>query len=194
MSPEPLPPSGVSELTGGPAGGEVLLDEERLRARVRELGAQITRDYRGRVPVLVSVLKGGIVFLADLMRAVPIPHQVDFMTVSTYDQGTVSSGVVRILGDLTLNIEGRHVLIVEDIVDSGLTLSHLRELLLARHPASLRICALLAKHRDRGQDPPLDYVGFEIPDRFVVGYGLDAGEFYRHLPSVVMLPRCAPDA
>lgn len=191
MTAEPLPPSGVSEPTGGPAGGEILIDEETLRGRVRELGAQISDDYRGRVPLLVSILKGGIVFLADLMRAVTIPHQVDFMTVSTYDQGTVSSGVVRILADLTLNIEGRHVLIVEDIVDSGLTLSHLHELLLARHPASLRICALLAKNRDRRQDPPLDYVGFEIPNRFVVGYGLDAGEFYRHLPCVVMLPRCA---
>jgi hypoxanthine phosphoribosyltransferase len=179
--------------TGDPVGAEIVLAEEEIRRRVQELAREISRDYAGKTPLLVSVLKGGIFFLTDLMRALRIPHQVDFLAVSTYERGTVSSGVVRILSDLTLNIEGRHVLIVEDIVDTGLTLDYLRELLLARHPASLRICTLLEKERHRDRRPPLDYVGFRIPNRFVVGYGLDADEFYRHLPRLVALPVTATE-
>jgi hypoxanthine phosphoribosyltransferase len=186
---ELTPPAGVVSAGGRPEGARVILTEEQIRSRVRELGTEISRDYQGRTPLLVSILKGGIFFLADLMRAMSVPHQVDFMAVSTYDQGTVSSGIVRILSDLTINIEGRDVLIVEDIVDTGLTLSYIRDMLLARHPTSLRICTLLVKDRPQSHPiPPLDYVGFHIPDQFVVGYGLDADEFYRHLPDLVILP------
>jgi hypoxanthine phosphoribosyltransferase len=182
------PPAGISSPSGGPVGGEVLLETEQIQARVRELGEELSQDYQGKTPLLVNILKGGVFFLTDLMRSMKIPHQVDFMAVSTYDHGTVSSGVVRILSDLTLSIEGRHVIIVEDIVDSGLTLSYIRDLLLARRPAGIQICALLEKERKRSRCPSLDYVGFRIPNRFVVGYGLDANEFYRHLPYLVTLP------
>jgi len=182
-------PAGVPELRADyPAGGEVVLRADDIAQRVAALGEEISRNYAGRTPVLVSILKGGLVFLADLMRAVQVPHQVDIMVVSTYAQGMRSSGTVRILADLSVSIEGRHVIIVEDIVDSGLTLNYIRELLLARKPASLTICALLQKERHRTASPPLDYVGFRIPDRFVVGYGLDADEFYRHLPDLVAIP------
>jgi len=182
-------PAGVPELRSDyPAGGEVVVSAAEIAARVASLGDAISRDYAGKTPLLVSILKGGIVFLADLMRAVQVPHQMDIMVVSTYAQSTRSSGVVRILTDLSVTIEGRHVIIVEDIVDTGLTLNYIRELLLARRPASLAICALLEKQRHRAASPPLDYVGFRIPDRFVVGYGLDADEFYRHLPDLVALP------
>ena len=155
---------------------------------MRQLAEELSRDYRGEVPLLVNILKGGIFFLTDLMRNMTIPHQVDFMAVSTYDQGIVSSGVVRILSDLVLSVEERHVIIVEDIVDSGLTLSHVFDLLETRRPSSLRVCTLLEKKRQRTCCPPLGYVGFRIPNCFVVGYGLDANEFYRHLPHVAVLP------
>lgn len=184
-----MKPAGAAALRADyPEGGEVILRAEAIAARVSALGEEISRDYAGRDPLLVTIMKGGIVFLADLMRAVQIPHQVDIMVVSTYPQGTRSSGVVRILTDLSVSIEKRHVIIVEDIVDTGLTLNYLREMLLARRPASLTICALLEKERHRAASPPLDYVGFRIPDRFVVGYGLDADEFYRHLPDLVAIP------
>ena len=184
-----MKPAGVHELRADyPAGGEIVLRAGDIALRVAALGHQICRDYAGRTPVLVSIMKGGLVFLADLIRTVHISHQVDIMVVSTYEPGLRSSGVVRILTDLSMAIEGRHVIIVEDIVDTGLTLNYIRGLLLARKPASLAICALLEKERHRTASPPLYYVGFRIPDRFVVGYGLDADEFYRHLPDLVSIP------
>jgi len=167
--------------------GTILISETDIQRRVIELGKEISKDYRGRVPTLVNVLKGGIVFLSDLMRAMDVLHEIDFMSVSSYNGGTDSSGVVRILADLSINIEGRDVLIVEDIVDSGLTLDYIRHILLARHPTSLRICTLLDKKIKRAIEVPLDYVGFEIPDEFVIGYGLDYGEKYRNLPYVAVL-------
>jgi hypoxanthine phosphoribosyltransferase len=167
--------------------GEILISGDEIQRRVLELGAEISRDYAGRTPVLVTVLRGGVLFLADLMRALDIDHEIDFMAVSSYGRDTRSSGVVRILSDLTMNIEGRDVIIVEDIVDTGLTLSYIRENLETRQPASLKICALLDK-KDRRQTPvSVEYVGFDIPDRFVVGYGLDFAERYRHLPHIVAL-------
>jgi hypoxanthine phosphoribosyltransferase len=183
-----VPPAGEAVRAGYPEGGEVILRADEIARRIQALGVEISRDYAGKTPLLVSILKGGIVFLADLMRAVRIPHQVDIMVVSTYNHGITSSGVVRILTDLSVSIEGRHVIIVEDIVDTGLTLRYIRELLLGRKPASLTICALLEKERHRATSPPIEYVGFRIADRFVVGYGLDADEFYRHLPDLVALP------
>jgi hypoxanthine phosphoribosyltransferase len=165
----------------------VLIDEQRLQARVRELGAQITRDYQGQDLILVGVLKGAIMFMVDLARHIDAPVELDFMAVSSYGASTTTSGIVRILKDLDTNIEGRHVLIVEDIVDTGLTLRYIYENLQTREPASLRICALLNKQKARKADVRLDYVGFEIPDRFVVGYGLDYAELYRNLPFIGVL-------
>ncbi len=165
----------------------VLIDEQRLQARVRELGAQITRDYHGQDLILVGVLKGAIMFMVDLARHIDAPVELDFMAVSSYGASTTTSGIVRILKDLDTNIEGRHVLIVEDIVDTGLTLRYIYENLQTREPASLRICALLNKQKARKADVRLDYVGFEIPDRFVVGYGLDYAELYRNLPFIGVL-------
>jgi hypoxanthine phosphoribosyltransferase len=167
--------------------GTVLISEKRIRARVEELGREISEVYRGEAPVLVNILKGGFIFLADLVRQLRVPCEMDFMVVSSYEDKTESSGVVRILSDLGLNLEGRHVLIVEDIVDTGLTLEYLRELLLARNPASLRIVTLLDKAERRKVDVPLDWVGFEIPDEFVVGYGLDFAQRYRNLPYITVL-------
>ncbi len=167
--------------------GRILIGEEEIRKRVQELGEEISRDYEGKVPTLVSILKGGIIFLSDLVRSLTILHEIDFMSVSSYDGGTESSGVVRILADLSINIEGRDVIIVEDIVDTGLTLDYIRHILLARHPRSLRICTLLDKRARRRIEVPLDYVGFEIPDAFVIGYGLDYGEKYRNLPYIAIL-------
>jgi hypoxanthine phosphoribosyltransferase len=169
------------------AVGEVLIDEPRLQARVRELGREISADYAGRELLLVGVLKGAVFFMADLMRALTVPCEIDFMAISSYGAATDSSGVVRILKDLDINIEGRHVLVVEDIIDSGLTLSYLIRNLEAREPASLEICALLTKPERREIDVPVRYVGFEIPNRFVIGYGLDYGERYRNLPYVGVL-------
>jgi hypoxanthine phosphoribosyltransferase len=166
---------------------EVLIDEQTLQARVAELGAEITRDYEGREPLLVGVLKGAIFFMADLMRRIELPCEVGFMAISSYGAGIDSSGVVRILKDLDASIENRNVLIVEDIVDSGLTLSYLLRNLEARRPASLEICALLTKPERRENDVHCRYVGFEIPNRFVIGYGLDFAERYRNLPYIAVL-------
>ena len=169
------------------AVAEVLVDEETLRARVAELGEEISTDYSGRDLLLIGVLKGAVFFMADLMRHLTVPCEVDFMAISSYGAATDSSGVVRILKDLDSNITDRHVLILEDIIDTGLTLSYLMRNLGAREPASLEVCALLVKHGRRETDVPVKYVGFEIPNRFVVGYGLDFGERYRNLPHVAVL-------
>jgi hypoxanthine phosphoribosyltransferase len=170
-----------------PAIGEVLVTEEELSARVAELGREISADYAGRDLLLVGVLKGAVFFLADLMRELDGPCEVDFMAVASYGSSTDSSGVVRILKDLDASIEGRHVLIVEDIVDSGLTLSYLLRTMRAREPASLEVCALLTKPERRKSNVDIRYVGFEIPNRFVIGYGLDHAERYRQLPYVAVL-------
>jgi len=167
--------------------GEILVQPDELRARVRELGEQVSRDYEGLDLLLVGVLKGAVFFLSDLMRHIEIPVEVDFMAVASYGSATDSSGVVRILKDLDTPIEGRDVLIVEDIVDSGLTLQYLMRSLGARNPRSLEVCALLMKPERRKVDVPTRYVGFEIPDRFAIGYGLDHGERYRNLPYVAAL-------
>jgi hypoxanthine phosphoribosyltransferase len=166
---------------------EILLDADTVAARVAELGAQLTADYAGRDPVLVSVLKGALVFLADLMRSMDLPNSIDLMEVSSYGAATESSGQVRILKDLSQPIEGRDVIIVEDIIDTGLTLNYLLGYLADRQPASIRICCLLDKPARRLADIPIDYVGFTIPDRFVIGYGLDYDERYRNLPYIGVL-------
>jgi len=170
-----------------PAIGETIVQADELRHRVRELGAQISADYEGRDLLLVGVLKGAVFFLSDLMRHLEVPCEVDFMAVASYGSATESSGVVRILKDLDMAIEERHVLIVEDIVDSGLTLQYLMRSLQARNPASLEVCALLTKPSRRAVELPARYVGFEIADKFVVGYGLDHAERYRNLPFVAAL-------
>jgi hypoxanthine phosphoribosyltransferase len=170
-----------------PGVGEILVQQDDLEHRVRELGAEISRDYRGRDLLLVGVLKGAVFFLSDLMRHLEVPCEVDFMAVASYGSSTDSSGVVRILKDLDAPIEGREVLIVEDIVDSGLTLSYLLRTLQARNPSTLEVCALLTKPERRKVELPIRYVGFEIPNRFAVGYGLDHGERYRNLPYVAAL-------
>jgi hypoxanthine phosphoribosyltransferase len=167
--------------------GDTLVTPDDLQRRVRELGEQISRDYEGRDLFLVGVLKGAVFFLSDLMRSLSVPSEVDFMAVASYGSSTDSSGVVRILKDLDASIEGREVLIVEDIVDSGLTLSYLLRTLKAREPRSLEVCALLTKPERRKVELPIRYVGFEIPNRFVVGYGLDHAERYRNLPYVAVL-------
>jgi hypoxanthine phosphoribosyltransferase len=167
--------------------GEILVPSEALQRRVRELGAEISRDYEGRELLLVCVLKGAVLFLSDLMRAITVPCEVDFMAVASYGDSTDSSGVVRILKDLDAPIEGRDVLIVEDIVDSGLTLQYLMRSLRARNPRSLEVCALLTKPARRKAEVGAKYVGFEIENRFVIGYGLDHAEKYRNLPYVAAL-------
>ena len=173
---------------------EVLIDEDRLRSRVLELGEEISADYAGRDLLLIGVLKGAVFFMADLMRNLSVPCEIDFMAISSYGAATDSSGVVRILKDLDINIEGRHVLVVEDIIDSGLTLSYLLRNLESREPASLEICALLTKPDRREIDVPVRYVGFEIPNKFVIGYGLDFAERYRNLPYVgVLHPDLMPE-
>ena len=169
------------------AVGEVLIETDALRGRIAELGAEISVDYAGRDLLLIGVLKGAVFFMADLMRKLTIPCEVDFMAISSYGASTDSSGVVRILKDLDINIEGRHVLVVEDIIDSGLTLSYLMRNLESREPATLEVCALLTKPDRREIEVPVRYVGFEIPNRFVIGYGLDFGERYRNLPYVAVL-------
>ena len=166
---------------------EVLLTADEIAAKVRELGARIAADYQSRDLVLVSVLKGALPFLADLMRATPIPLALDFLEVSSYGEGTETSGVVRILKDLAHPIEARHVLVVEDILDTGHTLSYVFEHLRAQRPASVRLCVLLDKPARRVIPIEIDYRGFEIPDKFVVGYGLDYAERYRNLPFVGVL-------
>jgi hypoxanthine phosphoribosyltransferase len=167
--------------------GEILVQPDELSHRVRELGAQISGDYAGRDLLLIGVLKGAVFFLADLMRHIDVPCEVDFMAVSSYGSSTDTSGVVRILKDLDVPLEGRHVLIVEDIVDSGLTLQYLMRTLETRGPASLEVCALLTKPERRVVETPARYVGFEIPDKFAIGYGLDYAERYRNLPYVATL-------
>jgi len=164
--------------------GDVVVPEDELQARIAELGAQITADYDGRPPLLVGVLKGAFLFMSDLARHIKLPVEFDFMAISSYGSATKTSGVVRIVKDLDLDLSDRHVLVVEDIVDSGLTLAYLRRNLLARGPASLEVCALLVKDGLQKTDPDLRYVGFSIPPDFVVGYGLDVGERYRNLPYV----------
>jgi hypoxanthine phosphoribosyltransferase len=175
---------------------EVLLSEEQIQAKVAELGARISEDYVGRPLTLVSVLKGSLPFMADLMRAITVPVQIDLMEVSSYGgTATESSGLVRILKDLSSSIDGRDVLIVEDIIDTGLTLNYLVRYLRGKNPASLRICTLLDKPARRLVEIPIDYLGFEIPDRFVIGYGLDFGEAYRNLRFVgVLRPEVYRDA
>jgi hypoxanthine phosphoribosyltransferase len=167
--------------------GEVLVSQEDLQRRVAELGAEISRDYEGRDLVMVGVLKGAVMFIADLMRRLTVPCEIDFMAVSSYGSSTDSSGVVRILKDLDAPIEGRDVLIVEDIIDSGLTLHYLMRSLKARSPRSLEVCALLTKPERRRVDLPTRYVGFEIPNCFAIGYGLDQSQKYRNLEYVAVL-------
>ncbi len=164
--------------------GEVLIGEEELQSRVVELGREVTADYAGRGLLLVGVLKGAFMFMSDLARAIRLPVEFDFMAVSSYGTATKASGVVRIVKDLDLDLTGRHVLLVEDIVDSGLTLSYLRRNLVARQPASLEVCALLVKEGLQRYEPDFRYVGFHIPPTFVVGYGLDVAERYRNLPYI----------
>ncbi|MGZ6268987.1 MAG: hypoxanthine phosphoribosyltransferase [Candidatus Limnocylindrales bacterium] len=174
------------DLTGDVA--EILLTEEQIQARVAELGQQVSEDYAGKELTLVSVLKGSLPFMADLMRAIRIPVRIDLMEVSSYGgTATESSGLVRILKDLSSSIDGCDVLIVEDIIDTGLTLNYLIRYLRGKNPRSLRICTLLDKPARRLVEIPVDYVGFSIPDRFVVGYGLDYGEIYRNLRFVGVL-------
>jgi hypoxanthine phosphoribosyltransferase len=164
--------------------GDIVVSEDELQARIRELGKEITADYDGRPPLLVGVLKGAFVFMSDLSRAIDLPVEFDFMAVSSYGSATRSSGVVRILKDLDLDLTDRHVLIVEDIVDSGLTLAYLRKNLAARGPATMEVCALLVKEGLQRVELDLKYVGFTIPPQFVVGYGLDVGERFRNLPYI----------
>ncbi|MEY2571458.1 MAG: hypoxanthine phosphoribosyltransferase [Acidimicrobiaceae bacterium] len=177
-APDPLDPLDPSHL------GAVIIEADELQARIAELGKAITADYEGNAPLLIGVLKGAFLFMGDLARTIDLPVEVDFMAVSSYGKSTKTSGIVRIVKDLDLDITGRHVLIVEDIVDSGLTLRWLRKNLHTRHPASLEVCALLVKEGLQREDPDLRYVGFTIPPDFVVGYGLDVAERYRNLPDV----------
>ena len=163
---------------------EILITKEQIHDRIRELGAQITRDYAGKSPLLIGVLKGAFMFMSDLSRAIDLPVEVDFMAVSSYGAATKTSGIVRIVKDLDIDLGGRDVIIVEDIVDSGLTLSYLRKGLLARKPASLEICALLVKHDQQRAHVEVPYVGFDIPAEFVVGYGLDVAERHRNLADI----------
>jgi len=166
---------------------EILITQEQIHQRTRELAQEISSDYEGQDLLLICVLKGGIVFLVDLMRELTIPHAVDFMATSSYGASTESSGAVRILKDLDKSIQGQHVLIVEDIIDTGHTLDYLTRILHERGPASLRICTLLNKQERREIEIPIDYVGFNIPNKFVIGYGLDFDEIYRNLPFVGVL-------
>ena len=170
-----------------PGIGKILVQQDELAHRVHQLGEEISRDYAGRDLFLIGVLKGAVFFLSDLMRHIDVPCELDFMAVASYGSSTDSSGVVRILKDLDAPIEGREVLIVEDIVDSGLTLSYLLRTLNARNPATLEVCALLTKPERRKVELPIRYVGFEIPNRFAIGYGLDHAERYRNLPYVAVL-------
>ena len=165
----------------------ILIPADELTGRVQDLGREISDTYRGSVPLLISILKGGVVFLSDLMRAISIPHHIDFLQVSSYAGGTKTTGMVRIMSDLGTNIAGRDVLLVEDIIDTGLTLEYLLKQLQIRQPRSLRVCALLSKTEARVIDVPIDFLGFEIPNEFVVGYGLDYDEKYRNLPYIGVL-------
>ncbi|MBS4871040.1 MAG: hypoxanthine phosphoribosyltransferase [Atopobium sp.] len=170
---------------------EILLDEQDIKDIVNKVGAEITRDYADKNPLVIAVLRGAVVFMADIMRAIECPLSIDFMAVSSYGDGVKSSGVVRIVKDLDTKIEGRHVIIVEDVLDSGLTLSYLVRMLQSRNPASIEIAAFLVKDIE-GKRPAIDprYVGTHVPDKFVVGYGLDYAERYRNLPFVGVLKPC----
>jgi hypoxanthine phosphoribosyltransferase len=174
--------------------GPVLVASEDIQAKVRELGERITQDYREDKLLLVGILRGAVVFLSDLMRHLELPCEIDFMDISSYGTGTQTSGVVRILKDLEEDITGRHVLIIEDIIDTGLTLSYLRRMLLQRGPASLEICALLSKPSRRQVDLSVKYLGFEVPDEFVIGYGIDYAGAYRNLPDIHALEPEAANA
>jgi hypoxanthine phosphoribosyltransferase len=167
--------------------GRVLITEDELRARVTELGEALARDYEKQNPILVGVLQGAFLFMADLVRAVPIDLTTDFIGVASYGTGTRQSGVVRLVADLSISIEGRHVVLVEDIVDTGLTLAYLKRTLEARHPRSLRMCVLVDKIERRQAEIALDYIGFTIPNVFVVGYGFDYGGLYRNLRYIAAL-------
>jgi len=167
--------------------GETLVAADALQARVRELAAEVSADYQGREPLVIGVLKGAVFFIADLLRLMTVPVELDFMAVSSYGSSTHSSGVVRILKDLDIPIAGRHVLVVEDVIDSGLTLSYLLKNLASREPASLEICTLLTKPGHKRLNIPIRYVGFELPDAFVIGYGLDYSERWRNLPYIAVL-------
>ncbi len=166
---------------------EVLITSEKIKERISELGAEIARDYAGRNPLLIAVLKGACLFLSDLMRAADIPLNVEFIAISSYGAEMRTSGEVRILKDLDVAIEGRHILVVEDIVDTGLTLSYLLANLKSRGAESVKLAALLDKYERREKEVPIDYLGFKIPDKFVVGYGLDFAERYRNLPFIAVL-------
>ena len=171
--------------------GEILIQADELQARIADMGVEISRDYEGREILIVCVLKGAVLFVADLMRQLTVPCEVDFMAVSSYGSATRSSGVVRILKDLDGSIEGKHVLIVEDIIDSGLTLQYLMRNLNSRGPASIEVCSLLTKPSRREVEVPIRYTGFELPDRYAVGYGLDLAQRYRNLPYVAALTDAA---
>ena len=177
-------PTQLPRLEDGDEVGKVIVSEAELQARIAHLGAAITADYQGRPPLLVGVLKGAFMFMSDLSRSIDLPVEFDFMAVASYGSSTRTSGVVRIVKDLDIELTGRHVVIVEDIVDSGLTLAYLRKTLAARRPASLEVCALLLKEGLQKEEPDLKYVGFRIPPDFVIGYGLDVAERYRNLPYV----------
>ena len=178
--------------SGGYAAGRLLISEEDLQARIRALGREITADYAGRAPLLVGVLKGAFMFMSDLARAIDLPVEFDFMAVSSYGHSTRSSGVVRIVKDLDLDLADRDVIIVEDIIDSGLTLNYLRRNLLARNPASLEVCALLVRENHRMDGSIIRYEGFRVPSDFLVGYGLDVNERFRNLPDIRVVAS-APD-
>lgn len=166
---------------------EILFTEEEIAEKVKELGQQISKDYSGENLTVVGILKGSNIFMGDLIRKIDIPLSIDFMVVSSYGQSTESSGVVKVLKDLEYSIEGKNILIIEDIIDTGLTLDYLKENLLRRKPKSLKICTLLDKPARRKVDLKVDYIGFEIPDAFIVGYGIDYAERYRNLPYVAVL-------
>ena len=165
----------------------ILLSEDQIRARIHELGQQLTADYREKNPIFVGILKGVVVFFADMIRAIPIDCQIDFMAVSSYGGGTESSGKIQVKKDLSADIEDRHVVILEDILDTGLTLRHTVDYLMTKHPASLKICTLLDKPDRRKAEIQADYIGFTVPNLFVVGYGLDFDERYRNLPYIGVL-------
>ena len=166
---------------------ETIISKEKLKRKVKNLATQISKDYKDRNPILVGILKGSFVFLADLIREIKIPHEIDFISVASYGSRKRASGVVRLLKDLSINIEGKDVIIVEDIIDSGLTLNYIRNNLQTRNPKSLEVVALLNKKKRRKVKIPLKYVGFSIPNNFVVGYGLDYDEQYRNLPYIAKL-------
>lgn len=166
---------------------KIIIKKQELKRRIKKLGEEISRDYRDKDPVLVGILNGSFIFLADLVREMKIPHRLDFVSVKSYGDGTQSVGAVRVLKNLSINIEGKHVIIVEDIIDTGLTLDHIRKKLLTRNPKSLKIVTLLNKRSRRKKKVPLKYIGFFIPDEFVVGYGLDHAGNYRNLPYIARL-------